>query len=72
MEIAQIVPHLLQREAECEETLRHLGRQTPRQIVVANRGDGRRIGVERRFHAIGGGRKTPSEERGPARAEKNR
>jgi len=42
MEIVQIVPHLLQREAE------------------------------RRFHAVEAGRKTPSEERGPARAQKIR
>ena len=69
MEIAQIVPHLLQREAECEETLGHLAGQAPRQAVVANRGDCRRVGVEGRFHAIEAGRKAASEERGPARAK---
>lgn len=70
MKIGQIVPYLLECEAECEETLGHLAGQAPRQAVVANRVDYRRIGVERRFHAIEAGRKAASEERGPARAKK--
>jgi hypothetical protein len=39
MQIVQIVPHLLQREAEGEETLRHVGGQAPPQAVVVNPGD---------------------------------
>ena len=63
MEIAQVVPQLRQREAEREETLGHLARQAARQTLLANRVDGRRIGVEGRFHAIEAGRPPPCEQR---------
>ena len=64
MEVAQIVTHLLQPKAECEETLRFLCREAPRQTIIANCCHCRRTGIKRRFYAIDVGRQVASEERG--------
>jgi hypothetical protein len=60
MEITQIVPYLLEREAEAEETLCHVARQAARHTFLADCRDCRRIGLEGRFHAIDAGSRPAS------------
>jgi hypothetical protein len=60
-ETAKIAPHLLQREAECKETLCRVRLPAPCETLVSHHGDCHRIRVERRFHAFEPGREAASE-----------
>jgi hypothetical protein len=70
MEIAQVAPQLLEREAEREEAFCYLAGHAARQTLIADRDDCRRVGIERRFYAIEVGRLSLSEKRSPARPKK--